>query len=732
MICPVVNNTRSKKKAPFALRICAALAAGLMLMATNGESKMDEGGAAGRARRLNRLAGEKSPYLLQHASNPVDWRPWGDEAFETAARENKPVLLSIGYSACHWCHVMERESFEDEETARILNDNFVSVKVDREERPDIDAIYMAVCQLMTGGGGWPLTVVLTPDKKPFFAGTYFPPEDRHNLKAFKSVLNEINSVWTYRRSDIDSHAGRVALALNEMSKPVEKAALDASVMEKAFRNLEAAFDEERGGFGGAPKFPTPHNLSFLLRHWKNTGDENALSMAERSLRGMAEGGINDHLGGGFHRYSVDREWLVPHFEKMLYDQALLARAYLETYQATGNRFYADTARSILDYVLRDLTGDGGGFLSAEDADSDGSEGAFYVWKKSDIDRVLGGDSAIFCDWHGVTDSGNFERGTNILHTPNDREEFLKARNLTGPELDRIIAEGKAKLLEERNKRARPHRDDKVIASWNGLMISSMAFGAQVLDDPKYARAAERAADFIAANMRADGKLHRRWREGEAAVPAFLDDYAFLVMGLVDLYEATFDPRRIEQASLLAAEMIDKFHDAENGGFRFSGDDNEKLIGEIRAAYDGAEPSGNSVAALALLKLSRFRMDMEMERTARGAIEAFSSRIARNPEAHTQMLAALDFMLATPMEIVIAGNTGDPVAEDMIRIARREFLPNKITVFYPADNPGGISKTIPITQFKEMKEGMTTAFVCRDFACRFPTTDIYKYGDLLKE
>jgi len=732
MIRHGVKTTRIRKKAPAAYKIIIALAAGLVLMVSTGESKMDEGGAAGRARRLNRLAGEKSPYLLQHASNPVDWRPWGDEAFETAARENKPVLLSIGYSACHWCHVMERESFEDEATARILNDNFVPVKVDREERPDIDAIYMAVCQLMTGGGGWPLTVVLTPDKKPFFAGTYFPPEDRHNLKAFKTVLNEISSVWNYRRNDIDSHADRVALALNEMSKPAEKAALDAAVMDKAFRNLEAAFDEKHGGFGSAPKFPSPHNFTFLLRHWKNTGDEKALSMVERSLRGMAEGGINDHLGGGFHRYSVDREWLVPHFEKMLYDQALLARAYLEAFQATGNRFYADTARSILDYVLRDLTGDGGGFLSAEDADSDGSEGAFYVWKKSDIDRVLGDDSSVFCGWHGVTEQGNFERGTNIIHAPNDREEFLKARNISGAELDRIVADGKAKLLAERDRRARPLRDDKVIASWNGLMISSMAFGAQVLDEPKYALAAERAADFIAANMRADGKLHRRWREGEAAVPAFLDDYAFLVMGLVDLYEATFDPRRIEQASLLAVEMTDKFHDAENGGFRFSGDDNEKLIGEIRAAYDGAEPSGNSVAALALLKLSRFRMDMEMERTARGAIEAFSSRIARNPKAHTQMLAALDFMLATPMEIVIAGNTGDPVAEDMIRIARREFLPNKITLFYPADNPGGISQIIPITQFKEMKDGMTTAFVCRDFSCRFPTTDIYKYSDLLKE
>jgi len=732
MIRLFVKSLRRAKKASFAARTCAALAAGLVLMASTGESKMDEGGAAGRARRLNRLAGEKSPYLLQHASNPVNWRPWGEEAFETAASENKPVLLSIGYSACHWCHVMERESFEDEETARILNDNFVSVKVDREERPDIDAVYMAVCQLMTGGGGWPLTVVLTPDKKPFFAGTYFPPEDRHNLRSFKSVLNEISSVWTYRRNDIDSHAGRVALALNEMSKPVEKTALDASVMDKAFRNLEAAFDDKRGGFGGAPKFPTPHNYTFLLRHWKNTGDEKALRMVERSLRGMAEGGINDHLGGGFHRYSVDSEWLVPHFEKMLYDQALLARAYLEAYQATGNRFYADTARSLLDYVLQDLTGAGGGFLSAEDADSDGSEGAFYVWKKTDIDLILGGDSEAFCDWHGVTEQGNFENGTNILHTPNDREEFLKTRKLTGAELDRIVAEGKAKLLAERNKRARPLKDDKVIASWNGLMISSMAYGAQVLDEPKYALAADRAADFIAANMRADGQLHRRWRDGEAAVPAFLDDYAFLVMGLVDLYEATFDPRRIEQASRLATEMIDKYHDAENGGFRFSGDDNEKLIGEIRAAYDGAEPSGNSVAALALLKLSRFRMDMEMERTARGAIEAFSSRVARNPEAHTQMLAALDFMLATPMEIVIAGNTGDPVAEDMIRIARREFLPNKITVFYPADNPGGISKIIPITQFKDMKDGMTTAFVCRDFACRFPTTDIYKYGDLLKE
>jgi hypothetical protein len=732
MIRPVVNTIRSKKNASFAARICAALAAGLVLMASTGESKMDEGGAAGRARKLNALAGEKSPYLIQHATNPVNWRPWGEEAFETAARENKPVLLSIGYSACHWCHVMERESFEDEETARILNDNFVSVKVDREERPDIDAVYMAVCQLMTGGGGWPLTVVLSPDKKPFFAGTYFPPEDRHNLRSFKSVLNEISSVWTYRRNDIDSHAERVALALVEMSKPAEKTALDASVMDKAFRNLEAAFDDKRGGFGVAPKFPTPHNYTFLLRHWKNTGDQKALRMVERSLRGMAEGGINDHLGGGFHRYSVDGEWLVPHFEKMLYDQALLARAYLEAYQATGDRFYADVARSILDYVLQDLTGDGGGFLSAEDADSDGSEGAFYVWNKSDIERILGGDSEAFCDWHGVTEQGNFEHGTNILHTPNNREEFLKTRNLTGAQLDRIINGGKAKLLAERNKRARPLKDDKVIVSWNGLMISSMAYGAQVLDDPKFAQAADRAADFIAANMRADGKLRRRWREGEAAVPAFLDDYAFLIMGLIDLYEATFDPRRVEQASRLAAEMIEKYHDAKNGGFRFSGEDNEKLIGEIRAAYDGAEPSGNSVAALALLKLSRFRMDMEMERTARGAIEAFSSRITRSPEAHTQMLSALDFMLATPMEIVIAGKTGDPVADDMIRIARGEFLPNKITVFYPADNPGGVSKIIPLTQFKEMKDGMTTAFVCRDFACRFPTTDIYKYRELLKE
>ena len=674
----------------------------------------------------NRLAGEKSPYLLQHADNPVDWYPWGDEAFEKAKRENKPIFLSIGYSTCHWCHVMEHESFENEQVAEILNNYFISIKVDREERPDIDAIYMKVCQAMTGGGGWPLTIVMTPDRKPFFAGTFFPADDSFGRKGLKTILAEIHALWESDRDKLLASAESATQIVQTTQIASVNVQLDERTLNNAFDIFYANYDQEYGGFGGGgPKFPKAHEISFLLRYWKRTNNRIALEMAEKTLASIYRGGMHDHIGGGYHRYSTDRKWLVPHFEKMLYDQAILSRAFLEAYQATGKQVYAKAARDIFDYVLRDMTGSRGGFYSAEDADSEGEEGKFYVWTKKEIDSLLGADAEIFNNYYGVTSGGNFEKGANILYIPN-RLSDSETKNIAA-----VLERGRKKLFEARGKRVGPHLDDKVLVSWNGLMISSLAYGSSVLDEPRYAAAAEKAATFIMSEMWKNGRLHRRYRDGEVSVPGFVDDYAFLTLAQVDLYESTFDLKWIVNAKKTADQMMKLFQDDKNGGLVFSAKDNEQLIGDIREAYDGAEPSGNSVAALALLKLSKFTMNSEYEEAGQDIIIAFSSDIARYPVGFAQMLAALDFVLGPSLEIVIAGKSSDPVALDMVRMVNGEFLPNKVLVFYPVDEKkSNIETVIPLTRMKEMIDDKPTAYVCRDFTCKFPTNDILNFKKLL--
>ncbi|MEW5946092.1 MAG: thioredoxin domain-containing protein [bacterium] len=581
-------------------------------------------------------------------------------------------------------------------------------------------------------GGWPLSVFTTPEGKPFFAGTFFPAEDGYGRKGFKSILREIAGLWREERGRMLKTAEEVTSLLRSTPALGATVELDERTQDKAYRNLLAAYDDVYGGFGVSPKFPTSHNLTFLLGYWKRTGEPAALEMVDRTLDRVERGGIHDHVGGGFHRYSTDRQWLVPHFEKMLYDQALLARAYILAYQATGEKRYADAARDIFGYVLRDMTHPGGGFYTAQDAETGGEEGKYYVWKKKEIDALLGADAAIFEEFYGVTEAGNFDGGTNVLHMPRPREDFYRVSGYKRERIDRALERGKKALLEARAKRKRPHVDDKVLASWNGLMISALSLGARVLDEPRYANAGRKAAVFVLKNLRRDGTLYRRYRDGEAAVPAFLDDYAFLAMGLIDLYEATFELKWLIEARKLADEMIKKFRDAEKGGFLLTQNKGEKLIAEIKEAYDGAEPSGDSVAALLLLKLSRFTMNDGYETAARGIFDAFSGQIAARPEEFTQMLAALDFAIGPSREIVIAGAKDDPATREMLRIVNGEFLPNKIIVL----NPGGgkdakIESVIPLASMKEMIGGKTTAFVCVDFTCRFPTNDAARLRELLR-
>jgi uncharacterized protein len=683
----------------------------------------------------NNLLSEKSPYLLQHAHNPVAWFPWGEDAFAKARAEDKPIFLSVGYSTCHWCHVMAHESFEDAETASYLNEHFVSIKVDREERPDIDSVYMGVCQALTGSGGWPLTIIMTPEKVPFFAGTYFPPESRHNLPGFKTILRQIADLWKNDRDRINEVVGEIAANLESRNN----GAADTSAplpgertLKRAFLFFNSEYDERFGGFNSTgPKFPTPHNLTFLLRHWKRTGDAAALAIVVNTLDHINRGGIHDHIGGGFHRYSTDREWLVPHFEKMLYDQALLARAFLEAYQATRKQEYADAARDIFNYVLRDMTSHDGGLFSAEDADSEGAEGKFYVWKKSDIDSLLGDNSGMFCDYFGVTKNGNYDEGSNILNISEPVADFAKRHAIETKDLDRILNECRIKLFKARSLRTRPHLDDKIITSWNGLMISALAFGSRVLGEPRYEAAAVKAADFILAKMRKDNTLFRRRRDGETAVRGFLDDYAFLALGLIDLYEATFDPLRIQQANEIADSMILKFHDSKSGGFFFNSSDSEKLVSDVKEAYDGAEPSGNSVAALVLLKLSKFTENAKYEHIAESVFSAFAAHIEKYPPAFTQMLNAVDFAVGPATEVVVSGDVNNPEAKGMIAYSNSVFAPNAVLALAHSTGAGGsATHPVPLAASKKSADGKAAAFVCINRTCKPPVHDVCGLKDLL--
>ena len=689
----------------------------------------------------NRLAGEKSPYLLQHADNPVDWYPWGEEAFELARRENKPVFLSIGYSTCHWCHAMAHESFEDSQIANLMNDAFVSVKVDREERPDIDMLYMTVCQNMTGSGGWPLTIVMTPEKQPFFAGTYIPRDNRFGRRGMSELIPLIKETWENRNEEILSSASGVTAGIQKSALSHPGAELGEPTLHLAFNELSDRFDEENGGFGGAPKFPTPHNLLFLLRYWKRTGNSEALGMVEKSLQSMRRGGIYDHIGFGFHRYATDQRWLVPHFEKMLYDQALLAMAYTESFQATGNDEYAGTAREIFTYVLRDMTAPGGGFYSAEDADSEGEEGKFYLWTHDRIKDMLSLNEAdLFMKIFNVEQIGNYTEestGTknrqNILHLNKSLEIISSENNIPIPELQERLESIKQKLFTDRDKRVHPQKDDKILTDWNGLMIAALARGGRVFNEPEYTKAAAGAVDFILNNMLApDGRLLHRYRDSEAALPAHLNDYAFIIYGLLELYETTFEVDYLKKALQFHQILSEHFWDNENGGFYFTADDGEDLLVRQKEIYDGAIPSGNSIAMLNLLRLGRFTTNPDLENKAAAIGRAFAADVLQMPSAYTQLLMAVDFALGPSYEVVITGNPGANDAEAMLRAIRREFVPNKIVIFLPAglDN-SDINDIAPFTINQLPVDDKATAYVCTNYHCKTPTKDIEKMLSFLK-
>jgi len=688
----------------------------------------------------NHLAGEKSPYLLQHQHNPVDWYPWGEAAFEKAKREGKPIFLSIGYSTCHWCHVMAHESFEDEATAKILNEHFVSIKVDREERPDVDRVYMTFVQATTGGGGWPMTVFLTPELKPFVGGTYFPPEDKYGRPGFKTLLGRIVEGWTKDRAGIVAHGDKVVEQLRDMAGAGkgDRVPLSEAMLLNALNPFVRTYDEQWGGFGDAPKFPRPAALNFLFRIAARGGKDAkaALGMALGTLGKMAEGGMHDHLGGGFHRYSVDRFWHVPHYEKMLYDQAQLACSYLDAFQATHDAAWEKTARDILDYVRRDMTAKDGGFFSAEDADSiiahgkpEHAEGAFYVWEKAEIDRVLGDAAPVFNRVHGVVAEGNSPAGS-------DPHGELKGKNtliLREPPNDPSLAASRAKLFGVRAKRPRPHLDDKIITAWNGLMISAFARAAQVLDEPAYLASGQAAAKFLHANMWRDGALRRSYREGVSEVAGFAEDYAFLIAGLLDLYEADFDTAHLAWALELQAKMDALFFDAEHGGyFSTSGADKTVLV-RMREDYDGAEPSPGSIATLNLLRLAQLTNDDTLRQRAERTLSAASQQLAQLPSAAPQMLCALDASLAKPRQIVIAGKRDAADTKALLREVHARLLPNKLVLLADgAEGQAWLGQKLEFIRTAAPIDGKAAAYVCENFVCQLPTSDPTKLRELLSK
>jgi uncharacterized protein len=683
--------------------------------------------------KQNRLAFEKSPYLLQHKENPVDWYPWGPEAFEKAKRENKPVFLSIGYSTCHWCHVMAHESFEDPFVASLMNDAFVSIKVDREERPEIDMFYMTVCQNLTGSGGWPLSIIMTPDIQPFFAGTYIPKETRFGRIGMIELIPRIKEIWVTRRAEVLNSANQITVTLQQTSQPIPGGQdLGETVLHLAFNELSQHFDIKYGGFGRAPKFPTPHNLLCLLRYWKRTGNSNTLEMVEKTLQKMRSGGIYDQIGFGFHRYSTDQFWLVPHFEKMLYDQALLAIAYLETYQATGKQEYSGTAREIFTYVLRDMTAPEGGFYSAEDADSEGQEGKFYLWSLEEIKQALGpGELDLCLKIFNVKENGNFtheasaeNNRSNILHMTRSLEEIADESGLSLPELHEHLIAITGKLFSHRDKRIHPFRDDKILTDWNGLMVAALARGARILNERTYVDAAQHAIDFIMKNMLGkDGRLVHRYRDGEAAIPAHLDDYVFLIHGLVEMYETTFDTSYLKKGLSLNAFLLEHFWDNHNGGFYFTADDSEQLPLRQKEIYDGAIPSGNSVAMLNLLHLGRITANPELEKRAAQIGRAFPD-ILKSPSSHTQLLVAVDFAAGPSYEVVIAGDSKAGDTREMLSAINREYIPNKVLILFPVemDSPE-ITFIAPYIRQNKSINNKATAYICSNYNCSLPTTDI---------
>lgn len=677
----------------------------------------------------NRLINETSPYLLQHARNPVDWFPWGEEAIEKAQELDRPVFLSIGYSACHWCHVMEHESFEDPGIAAYMNAHFVCVKVDREERPDLDQIYMTSVQLMTGRGGWPMSVFLTPDLKPFYGGTYWPPRARMQMPGFFDVLTSVQRAWVEKRNDVYAQSDHLTEAVAQHAGiRGEPVSLDESLLEGAMRDLLRSADRTNGGFGGAPKFPHPMDLRVLLRCWKRFGSQDALDVVTLTLDRMSRGGIYDHLGGGFHRYSTDGHWLAPHFEKMLYDNALLVPAYLEGFQATGNSDYVRVVRETLDYVLAEMTQPEGGFYSTQDADSEGEEGKFFVWSEDEIVELLGAEDArIFNEAYDVSARGNWEH-RNILNRPKPHDETARLLEKSPDELEEVLARCRGKLFEARTRRIAPGRDEKVLVSWNGLMISAMAQAASVLGEEKYATAARAAVEFILTALRDDdGRLRHAFKDGRARFNGYLDDYVCLIDGLVELYQATFDESLIASAVDLAARVFEQFGD-EHGGFFYTSSDHEELITRSKDSQDNAVPSGNGMAAWALLRLSRLTSDRRIEEQATKTLETVSGQMEKMAMASGQALLALDFWFGPSIEIVLAGGTAESrdVAQTKLNL---RFVPNKV-VAARHESTG----TSPLDALFEGRatNGDLTLYVCSQGTCQPPVTGDEAIGNALNE
>jgi hypothetical protein len=686
--------------------------------------------------QTNALIDEKSPYLRQHAQNPVAWLPWGERAFEKARNEDKPIFLSVGYSTCHWCHVMAHESFEDESVAEILNRDFVPVKVDREERPDVDRIYMLFVQASTGSGGWPMSVWLTPQLKPFFGGTYFPPDSRYGRPGFRDVLQHLARAWKQEREKVEGSSTQVVEQLRAMANSASAGFTPArELFDSGFWQFRRMFDSKWGGFGNAPKFPRPVALNYLVRYHSATNNAEALDMVTATLRGMAAGGMHDHLGGGFHRYSVDERWFVPHFEKMLYDQAQLAVSYLESYQLTGEAKFAETARDTFSYVMRDLTDSRGGFYSAEDADSPdpenpshSGEGAFYIWKKSEIDGLLSArDAAVFCARFGVQADGNVEQdpqgeftGRNILYEALSEDEAGQTTRVDAAEARQALERAKATLFDARAKRPRPHLDTKILTSWNGLMISALAKGYSVLGDKQYLDVAERAVSFLLSTMfdANSGRLLRRFCEGETGIPAFLDDYAFFAQALIDLFEAGFNSSYLEMAANVAKNGLQQFEDSEQGGFFSTAGGASDLLLRMKDDYDGAEPSGNSVAADVLLRLAHLTGDSSFRERPEKCLRWVAPKLQAQPTMAPQMLVALGRWLSEPEQVVIRCAEIGPAVESLLAERRRNFSPKSVLVVITDESAGKLAGTAPFLGQLERK-GEITLYECRNFACELP-------------
>jgi hypothetical protein len=683
--------------------------------------------AAAAPGHTNRLAREKSPYLLQHQHNPVDWYAWGEEAFARARQENRPIFLSIGYSTCHWCHVMERESFESPEVAGFLNAHFVSIKVDREERPDVDKIYMTFVQATSGQGGWPLNVFLTPDLKPFFGGTYFPPDSRYGRPGFLQTLKQVAQLWQTRRAELANSAADIHARLEQLSVSndhLSGAVLTAAVVRDAGAHLQQSYDAQHGGFGGAPKFPQPSQPQFLLRYARRFGDDEAVRMVWHTCDRMAAGGIHDHLGGGFARYSVDAEWLVPHFEKMLYDNAQLAQLYLDAFLVSGEIRYAAVARDILDYVRRDMTHPDGGFYSAEDADSEGHEGKFYCWTRAELARLLTPEEfTVAVRYFGITEQGNFVDHSHPQPLPNQNVLSIADPALTGPQ-QALLASARGKMSAARGERVRPQRDDKVLASWNGLMLGAMARAGAVLEEDAYRAAAAKNLAFLKTRLW-DAKtrtLYHRWRDGERDDVQLLEGYAFLLAGVLELYETTLNAEHLDFAIALAETMLARFYDTENGGFWQSIADAKDLILRVKEDYDGAEPSGNSVAILALLKLGKITDRKAFTQAAEKSLRLFAHRLQQVPQAVPCMLQAIDFSLDEPWRAVVAVDPGSPDTRTLLRAVHSVYQPNKVVlgITGPVES---FAKTLPA------REG-PVVYLCSGTACQPPTTDPAKIKELL--